>query len=330
MTTSPVRRPGIVRTVLGDVAPAELGRTDYHEHLFQVSPLLPGDDLDDEEASGREAAALAASGFDAMVDATPLGLGRDPAAVARVSRATGLRVVLTTGVHRREHYAPGHPLLEADEAALTAAFVRDLTAGAAEGLASGGGQPAGRAAEPVDAVGPVRAGLLKAGLGYWRIDAHAHRVITALGAAHAATGAPVMVHLEHGSAAHEVLGRLADAGVRADAVALAHVDRNPDPVLHAELAAAGAYLGYDGWARHKERPDSTLLACLTEVARAGYADRLLLGGDVARRTRYRAYGGIPGLGYLGERVLPRLARAVGEALVDTVVRENPARWLTWR
>ena len=47
-----------VRTVLGDVDPAELGTVDYHEHLFQVSPLLPGDELDDEERSGAEAADL--------------------------------------------------------------------------------------------------------------------------------------------------------------------------------------------------------------------------------------------------------------------------------
>src|SRR5690606_29546269 len=40
-----------IRTVLGDVAPAELGATNYHEHLFQISPLLPGDELDDEDAS---------------------------------------------------------------------------------------------------------------------------------------------------------------------------------------------------------------------------------------------------------------------------------------
>lgn len=331
--TAPDRPTGFVRTVLGDVTPEELGRTDYHEHLFQVSPLLPGDELDDEELSGEEAAALVASGLDAMVDATPLGLGRDPAAIARVSRLTGLRVVMTTGVHRREHYGAGHPLLEADEAALAAAFVRDLTSEATEGLA-----PAG-AAGTVEATGrgaggrvaPVpRAGLLKAGLGYWRIEAHAARVIAAIGRAHAVTGAPVMVHLEHGSAGHEVLERLAAAGVPADAVALAHVDRNPDPGLHAELASAGAYLGYDGWARHREWPDSALLACLVDVAGAGHADRLLLGGDVARRTRYRAYGGIPGIGYLGERVVPRLVREAGEALVDTILRENPARWLTWR
>ena len=73
-----------VRTVLGDIAPEELGATDYHEHLVQVTPLLPGDDLDDERAKSAEAGLLVASGFQAMIDATPTGLGRDPAAVARI------------------------------------------------------------------------------------------------------------------------------------------------------------------------------------------------------------------------------------------------------
>ena len=68
----------VIRTVLGDVDPAQLGATNYHEHLFQISPLLVGDELDDEDLSGREAALLKASGFTAMVDATPFGLGRDP------------------------------------------------------------------------------------------------------------------------------------------------------------------------------------------------------------------------------------------------------------
>lgn len=308
---------GFVRTVTGDVDPARLGRVDYHEHLFQVSPLLPGDDLDDEAASGDEAAQLRDSGFDAMVDATPLGLGRRPEAIRRISLSTGLAVVMTTGVHRREHYAAGHPLLEASAGELAAVFVRDLTAGAAEygeGVAGEG----------------VRAGVLKAGLGYWRIDAAAHRTIEAIGAAHRETGAPVMVHLEHGTAAFEALDALLAVGVAADRVALAHIDRNPDAGLHAELAATGAYLGYDGPARAKDWPDSVLLDCLVATAAAGGADRILLGGDVARRTRYRAYGGMPGLRYLGERFVPRLVARGGADLADAVLRRNPAAWLTWR
>jgi phosphotriesterase-related protein len=126
----------------------------------------------------------------------------------------------------------------------------------------------------------VRAGLLKAGIGYWSVPTFERRVLGAVASAHRRTGAPVMVHLEHGSAAFEVLELLADGGVPADAVVLAHVDRNPDPVLHAELAAAGAYLGYDGFARTREWPDAVLVDCAVRAAGLGAGDRLLLGGDL--------------------------------------------------
>jgi predicted metal-dependent phosphotriesterase family hydrolase len=308
----------MIRTALGDIDARDLGRTDYHEHLFQVTPLLPGDELDDEERSEDEAARLHAAGVDAMVDATPIGLGRAPEAVARIARRTGLRVVLATGAHRHEHYQDDHPLLGMDADALGRLFTAELTEGVRDDSALAVPRP--------DA---PSAGLLKAGIGYWSIGPFEHRVLAGVAAAHRATGAPVMVHLEHGSAAVEVLTELAGLGVPAHRVVLAHADRNPDPGLHAELCAAGAYLGYDGMARHRAWPDSTILDCLLRTAELGGADRLLLGGDVARRTRYRAYGGLPGLEYLPTRFLPRLARAAGPELVERILVTNPARLLDW-
>lgn len=46
-----------VRTVLGDIAPEQLGVTNGHEHAFQVSPMLPGEELDDPEHPGRDGTA---------------------------------------------------------------------------------------------------------------------------------------------------------------------------------------------------------------------------------------------------------------------------------
>jgi 5-phospho-D-xylono-1,4-lactonase len=316
---------GTIRTVLGDVAAVDLGRTDYHEHLFQVSPLLPGDDLDDEERSSEEARLLRSAGIDAMVDATPIGLGRRPAAVARISANIGLRVVATTGAHRDAHYGSGHWLLERSAAELADRFAADLLAGCPEADTP-------EAAEP--AVGPdgepVRAGLLKAGIDYWGISPFEQRVLEAVAAAHGRTGVAVMVHLEHGSATWEVLDVLAAGGVAADRVILAHIDRNPDPGLHAELAAAGAYLGYDGMARTRTWPDSVILDCLAGLVARGGAARALLGGDVARRSRYLAYGGMPGLAYLPARFIPRLAATVGDEVVRGILVDNPARALIWR
>ena len=314
---------GSIRTVLGDVGAADLGRVNYHEHLFQVSPLLPGDELDDEPRSRVEAAELRGSGFAAVVDATPTGLGRRPAAVARISAFEDLSVVATTGAHREPHYAPGHWLADLSETELASRFVADV-------LDAMPDQDAPQRAGPAYGPGgqPVRAGVVKAGIGYWSMSVFERRVLAAVAETHLRTGAAVMVHLEHGSAGFEVLAELGRLGVPAPAVALAHVDRNPDPGLHAELAAAGCYLGYDGFARTQRWPDSVLLDCLCRAAELGAAERLLLGGDVARATRYRSYAGMPGLAYLGERVLPRLARQGSAELVESVLVTNPARWLS--
>jgi phosphotriesterase-related protein len=316
---------GLVRTVLGDVEPRDLGATDYHEHLFQASPLLPGDELDDEQRSGREADLLHRAGIGCMVEATPAGLGRQPQAVARISARTGMHVVHTTGAHRQAHYGPGHWLEGLSEQDLAKAFEADLC----EALPTEDG-PGG----PHDAVTPdgrpLRAGILKAGVGYWSISTFERRVLAAVSAAHRATGAPVMVHLEHGSAMLEVVELLAAHGVRPDRVVLAHADRNPDPGLHLDVAQAGAYLGYDGMARTREWPDSVLVDCIAVLGARGGAERIVLGGDVARRSRYVAYGGMPGLAYLPARFVPRLERATTRELVDTLLRANPARLLAWR
>lgn len=318
-----------VRTVLGDIDPSQLGRVDYHEHLFQVSPLLVGDELDDEDASGEEAGLLRASGFEAMVDATPFGLGRDPAAVARISAATGLDVVATTGRHREAHYGPDHPMQVWGADRLAALFVSDLTRGMAADDAAVFETPdvplaAGPGGEP------VRAGMLKGGADYWRISPFERTTLVAVARAHRVTGAPVMVHLEFGTAAHEVLDLLETEGVAADRVVLAHADRDPDPGLHVSLAERGAHLGYDGFARPRTRSDAELLALTVAVVERGAGDRILLGGDVARRTRYIAYGGMPGLAYLGDRYLPRLREAVGDDAVHRMLVTTPARFLTLR
>ncbi|MDR2373468.1 MAG: hypothetical protein LBD77_05095 [Bifidobacteriaceae bacterium] len=346
----------MIRTVLGDISPEALGPCDYHEHLFQRSPLLAGDELCDEQLSGREAAAMAEAGIGAMVEATATGLGRRPAAVARIAAGAGLRIVHATGAHHSGHYGDGHWLMELGEAELAARFTADVveglpsrdepSRGAASGGAqsggaqSGGAQSGGAASGGAVAGGalalgpggqPVRAGLVKAAAQYWRIGPFERRVLAAAAQTALATGVPVMVHLDHGSASFEVLDRLAADGVQADRVVLAHIDRNLDPGLHAELAQAGAYLGYDGMARHRQAPDSALIDCLERALAAGAPlDRFLLGADVARSSRFVAYGGMPGLEYLPRRFLPRLAARLGRAATQRLMIDNPARLLSLR
>jgi phosphotriesterase-related protein len=335
VTTTGSERGTVVRTVLGDIDPKELGRCDYHEHLFQSSPMLAGEELDDAARSAEEAASLGGSGFDAMIEATPIGLGRQPDSVARISALTGLKIVHTTGAHHDGHYPRRHPLLSCDTEALAAWFTSEVmdgirSEGPPHGFSSQLASPSRRPAVARTPQGSaVKAGLVKVGITYWEIGAFERRVLDAAAETCIATGVGIMIHLEHGSAAHEVLDAIADHGVSADHVILAHVDRNLDAGLHRELAARGAYLGYDGMARHARGPDSAILDCAEAVICAGKGDRLLLGGDVARRSRYLAYGGMPGLRYLGERFVPRLRERIGAAALERILRDNPRRVLAF-
>ncbi|HET6643359.1 MAG TPA: hypothetical protein VFG93_08805 [Gaiellaceae bacterium] len=287
----------IVRTVRGDIAPEELGPCDAHEHLFLVTPAQPGDDYSDVSKAIEEAATLRAAGAQALVDWTPIGLGRDLDGLRAVSEATGLHIVAATGLHRDVHYAAEDPLRAKSEVALAARFVTDLE----------------------------HCGIIKAGAGYHSISPFEAKSFAAAAEAHGEAGVPVCVHTEHGTMGLAIVERFGELGVPPDRVILAHVDRNPDAGEHAETAATGAWLQLDGPGRTKYWPDSTILGLISELAERGHAGRLLLGGDTGRRSMFRAYGGGPGLDYVFASFKPRLEHELGPELSDQIFVVNPAR-----
>src|SRR5699024_3378366 len=315
-----------VRTVLGEITPEGLGPVNGHEHVFQVSPLLPGDELDDPERSSAEVELLRGSGFAAMIDATPIGLGRRATDLRRISESTSVQSVASTGVHRDAHYAADHPLQALGIEARAELMLRDLIDGMPvrdEDLFAAG--------SPRPARTGVRAGMLKVGIEYWAITASERMTIEAIARVHEATNAPVMVHLEFCTAGHEVLDLLAELGGAESSVLLAHADRSPDAGLHCELMGRGAFLGYDGMARSKVRSDEVLLDLTERVLGDGF-DRLLLGGDVARSGRFVSYGGMPGMAYVSDRYLPRLQERIGDRALDRILVDAPWELLgrRWR
>ncbi|MFC1439043.1 phosphotriesterase [Streptacidiphilus sp. N1-10] len=308
----------MVRTVLGDVPPAELGIVDAHDHLFLASALLPGQELDDMEAAQAEALAFHAQGGGTVVQWTPHGLGRRAELLAEVSRATGVNIVAATGLHQARHYGPGFDLADPASTGLTPAalFTAELT----EGLRASDG----------DEVLPARAGLIKVAGGFHRLDPHARTVMAAAAEAHHATGAPIGVHLEHGSAAAEVLALLCDdLAVPAERVVLGHLNRLPDLRLHREAAERGAYLCFDGPSEANHATDWRLLDALAALVDAGHADQLLIGGDTTTAGARAATGGGPGIPYLLHTLRPRLRRELGEETADRLYTVNPARAFAW-
>jgi 5-phospho-D-xylono-1,4-lactonase len=304
----------MIQTVLGPVAADSLGAVDAHEHLFLRTPALPGDEFEDLDLMVAEATQVHRSGIATIVDLTPIGLGRDPVKLAALSQRTGVHIVAATGFHRDVHYPAGHWVYREPISTLVEVMLADLEHGM-DGRDWQG---------PLPAPTTHRAGIIKLGASYQRIStAETDRLVAGAQAARRAR-VPIAVHCEVGTMGHAILDHLGGEGVPAERVLLAHMDRNPDPHLHEELAARGAWLLYDTVGRVKYRPESTLLDLIERVVAAGHGGRLLLGTDMGRRGMLRAYGGGPGMAVLGEVFLPRLAARLGQSFMDQIMRENPA------
>ncbi|MGX1849829.1 phosphotriesterase family protein [Streptomyces sp. NPDC055299] len=305
VTPAPAPDPAAptIRTVLGDIAPGDLGICNAHDHLFLHSPRLPGQELDDPGTAAAELGAFRAAGGAAVIQWTPYGMGRGAAELPRLSRESGVRIVAATGLHQAVHYAP--EVLERVGSDPAALFVSELTEG-------------------IGGTGP-RAGMIKVAGGFHGLDRHARHTMAAAAEAQRATGAAIGVHLELGTGALDVLDLLCgEWAVPPDRVILGHLNRAPDLMVHRAAAAAGAYLAFDGPSRAHHATDWRLPEALAALAGAGFADRILLGGDTTTADARSVHGG-PGMPHLLRRHRARLELALGADLVTQCLTANPAR-----
>ncbi|MER6047786.1 phosphotriesterase [Streptomyces sp. NPDC001793] len=324
MTPGPAAAPGpTVRTVLGDIAPDRLGVCDAHDHLFMSSPQLPGQELADADAAAAELRTFRDAGGTSVIQWTPYGMGRNAAELPWLARESGVTIVAATGLHQAAHYHPD--VLEglSTSTDLAELFVGELTEGMG---AMGAPGTDGGSAGSGDSSGPrPRAGMIKVAGGFHGLDRHARYTMTAAAEAHRATGAPIGVHLELGTGGLDVLDLLCgELAVPPDRVILGHLNRSPDFTVHRMAADSGAYLAFDGPSRANHPTDWRMPDAVAALCDAGFADRILLGGDTTTAAA-RAVNGGPGLRYLLRRLRPRLEATVGAAAVRGMLTANPSR-----
>jgi 5-phospho-D-xylono-1,4-lactonase len=308
----------MIRTVTGDIEPAELGFTYSHEHLIG-SPPPPTRDEDpdlvirDEDKAIAEAQIARGVGVRSLYEASAWDYGRDPEGLRRVSEAVGLQIIACAGFNKGQWFA--ERLAERTVESLEEQIVAEVTVG-------------------MDG-SDVRGGVIKFGTGYNHISDVEERVIRAAARAHRRTGVTLHSHTENGTMALEQIEILHEEGVEMSRVGLVHLLRNPDPWLHRKVAATGAYLCYDGFSKIKYYPESTRTDMLIMLVEAGYEKRILIGADLARRTDLHSYTGGPGLGYVAGKWLPRLREELAERgyaaerieeLVNRLFVSNPAEY----
>lgn len=310
----------MIRTVTGDIDPDDLGFTYSHEHLIGAPPAAKRTDDDlvilDEAMGLFEAKAAAALGVRSMYEASAWDYSRDPEALRRISLESGVQIIGCGGFNKGEWFEDLLGDVPTEE--LERRIVEDVEVGM----------------NGTD----VKAGAIKYGTAYNRVTPTEERVLRAAARAHRRTGAVLHGHTETGTMALRQLDLLDEEGVDLNRVGIVHLMRNPDPYLHKQIARRGTYLCYDGFAKIKYFPESTRINVLLEVVEAGLAERILIGGDLARKTDLTAYTGGPGLHYIAGEWLPRFRAELAErhysaADIDELVRlifvENPKRYFTF-
>jgi phosphotriesterase-related protein len=310
----------MIRTVTGDIDSEELGFTYSHDHLIGAPPEHQRTDDDlvilDPAAARVEARAALDVGVRSLYEASAWDYSRNPAELRKISAETGLQIIGCGGFNKGRWFDV--PLADATVEQLQARIETDVEIG-------------------MDGT-DVRAGAIKFGTSYNRVGPVEDRVLRAAARAHRRTGAPLHGHTETGTMALTQLDMLEEEGVDLTKVGLVHLMRNPDPFLHRQIAARGTYLAYDGFSKIKYLPESTRIDVILAVVQAGFAERILIGGDLARKTDLSAYAGGPGLHYIAGTWLPRFRAELAdrgwseidtEALVRLFFVENPKRYFTF-
>lgn len=308
-----------VRTALGDIDPTELGVTYAHEHLV-IAPshtvdMSPDFLLVDVDKAVAELAPVQALGLRSVIDAMPIGAGRDVLLLAEVSRRSGVHVVAPTGLHHARHYPPRHWSEAVTAGEIADLFVADIT----EGI------------DALDYNGPVirrtahRAGVMKIAGSDGGPSARDAVIFAAAAAAQVRTGCPILTHCEGGTGALEQAAALVAGGADPAHIALSHVDRVVDRTYQRDIFATGVVVEYDQGFRWKTEPNGTL-QLLEWAAEDGHLDQVVLGLDAARQGYWSVYGGAPGMTFLLGTFADRMREhGLGDTEQHQLFVTNPAR-----
>jgi phosphotriesterase-related protein len=313
-----------VRTVLGDVDPADLGVVYAHEHLVIAGgrPVEREPDflLADVERAVAELAPAVALGLRTVVDAMPCDAGRDVRLLAEISRRAQIHVVAPTGLHHERYYEDRHWSRTYEVEEIADLFAADIEDGIDERDYAG----------PLVRRTPHRAGVIKIAGSEGGLSARDERIFDAAAIAHRRTGCPILTHCENGTGALEQIRRLVDGGVEPGHIVCSHVDKVVDRGYQRAIFATGACVEYDQAFRWPADGPNGTLTCIEWAIEDGFADRIVLGLDAARRRYWAAYGGRPGWTYLLGPFAALLAeRGVPEPVRRAFFVENPARAYTF-
>ena len=284
---------------------------DYRDNLLMLDEGLAIDEL----------RLFKAAGGSTVVDMTNRDLHRDPLALARISKATGLHILMGSGYY--EAQAQDARKMEAlDEEQITEEIVTDIQDG-------------------VDGTG-IRSGLIGEIGCSWPLKKVECKVLRAAGVAQRHIGAPLVVHPGRDETApNDLVSILREVGADLSHTVICHIDRTVfRPENRYKLAEAGCFLAFDLWGTEGYYPralsvtdvlnDTQRIAAIKDLISRGYGRQILISHDICWKCRYRIFGG-HGYAHILTNAIPLMQdRRMSQAEIDMLLIENPMRFYSFR
>lgn len=344
-----IKDEGRVVTVTGTIGPEDVGVCSTHEHLLfdfsgaywqepegeadvalahgpillenrgllQRNPFVIKENLwhDSVSTAVAELGHFARAGGQTVVEVTPIGQGRDPLGLRRISERSGVHVIATSSYY----IETGHPGFVSEKTIDELASI--LIAEIDEGI------------DGTD----VRAGFMGDVGTTKSVTKNEEKTLRAVARAHLATGAAMGIHVDPSDRqGMRALSILFDEGVRPERIVLEHMDEQPHEDYHLEIAATGVTLEFDTWGSEfyygppycvPEPRDIERARCVASLVKHGHVGQVVLAQDVWLKQLMKKYGG-EGYDSLFRYGLPRLREAgVSEADIRTMLVENPRKVL---
>lgn len=299
----------VLITTLGPVAADQSGLILPHEHVFVDlrTPDTPGyaeaDAADVIKLMAPEIQRARQAGIMAIVEASPVGVGRRVDILKAVSETTDFPLVVPTGTYR-EPWIPGW-IHRASEDELYEWMLRELTDGI----------------EETD----VQAGWVKLSAGDDGLTDTEAKVLRAAARAAAEMNAVIGSHTTQGRVVRDQLAVIESAGYTAERFIWIHTQAEADVGLHLEIAKRGAWLEYDGIGGGES--EAFYVQHVMRALDAGFEDQILLSQDRGWYDPAKPDGGMPlSYAYLVDVFLPLLRKAgLDDETIRKLTVDNPFR-----
>ena len=258
-------------------------------------------------------------GGGSLVDATSIGIARDPIGLVRISQAIGVNIIMGASYY----VAPAHPpyMSSRTEDELAEQIVRDVMEG-------------------VDGT-DTRSGVIGEIGCSWPLADSERKVLRASAMAQRLTSAPLSIHPGRDETAPlEIIKLLTEAGADLTHTIMCHLDRTVflrDTLK--TIAESGCYMEWDLFGRENsyyplnpkvDMPsDAKRMDDIAWIASEGYGRKVLVAHDICAKHRLEKYGG-HGYYYILGHIVPRMReRGFSREAIDNILIDNPRDALTF-